>query len=543
MTDAAKLREPAGLHWRYRLRLAAAPLLAKVGRAAGVSWRRLGRALGPEVLIAQAPTIGRDGGTGRAETCLDVAFLSMLGGHVHNLSVDAVLALALQARGHRVRCILCDQVLPICEVKKAGREDRWAQACGKCYAFARRYLPAFGLDVVPLSAVVPDAPAAAERWADIVESALLKHYGVGLVDDTPQVRQRREALARSAALSAAAGEALIRAGADRVIMSHGIYCTWGPANEVLHEAGLATVIYGKGKRKHTEHFNWYHGSAWWDVSEEWETWRRRGLTQQEERRLDGYLASRRTHSADVLVYNFGEAESREATRRRLRLDGGKPTFVLFTNVLWDAASTNRQVAFADPIEWVMATIAWFADRPEKQLVVKVHPAELVIGTNQSFVSLIRRRFPELPDNVRLIEPQEKVNSWSIISIADLGLVHTSTVGLELPIEGVPCAVVSRTPYQDKGFTIDVHSREEYFRLIETWDGSRVDRREMQVLARRYAYLLFERYQLPFPFFDEPSHTDVRSLRFDSVGDLLRSEGIQVFLKAVEEKGSFLLPAD
>jgi hypothetical protein len=60
-----------------------------------------------------------------------------------------------------------------------------------------------------------------------------------------------------------------------------------------------------------------------------------------------------------------------------------------------------------PVDWVMQTIEWFIRHPEKQLIVKVHPAEVVIGTNQPFVKEIERLYPNLPSNIRVIPPEEK----------------------------------------------------------------------------------------------------------------------------------------
>ena len=77
-----------------------------------------------------------------------------------------------------------------------------------------------------------------------------------------------------------------------------------------------------------------------------------------------------------------------------------------------------------------------------------------------------------------------------MQIADLGLVHTSTIGMEMPLEGIPCAVVSKTHFRGRGFTIDVNTREEYFNLIENWDSESYDSQSCIDLAKRYAFLLF-----------------------------------------------------
>ena len=166
----------------------------------------------------------------------------------------------------------------------------------------------------------------------------------------------------------------------------------------------------------------------------------------------------------------------------------------------------------------------------------------MIGTKQPFAALIDERIGRLPTNVRVIGPAEKVNSWSIMRAADLGLVHTSTVGMELPLESVPCMVVSRTHFRGRGFTLDVDSAEEYFRRIETWDPRDVDRDRLRTLAKRYAYLLFERYQLPFGMLVEKAVNDVRALEPLDARALLAEPTLRLFLRAFENQQEFLLPA-
>ena len=538
-----QLRPPRGMSWKYRLRLSGVPLLARLGHALGMNWLRLGERLGRETLIAQARSF-RNGrlDSSRAKS-LDIVFLTMLGGHTHNVSVDAVLALALSRRGHRIKFVLCDQALPICEVKKAGREKEWQHACAKCYGFGRAFLTSVGFEVVSASELAQGATLGApDRWHEIVDASLLKHYLVGIAPRTEESEVRRQMLRESASISTAVGMALIRMRPDRVIMSHGLYTTWGPQRELLNEAEIPVVTYSKTKKRGAQKFNWTVSADWWDVSAEWARVKDTELTPAQEQRIDRYLESRRTHSNDTVVYNFGAEETSEDLRARLGLDQQKPTFVLFTNVLWDAAAIQREIVFENPIEWVMQTIEWFASHSEKQLVIKIHPAEVVIGTNQPFASLIASRFPKLPANVRVIEPREIINSWSVIHIADAGLVHTSTVGLELPLEGVPCVLVSRTYFRGAGFTTDVSTRDEYFNFLETFDTSQVDRVHLQTLAKRFAFLLFERAQIPFPFLHEISHTDVRALRFASAEDLLQDENMALIVEAIEGERQFLTPA-
>jgi lipid A disaccharide synthetase len=70
------------------------------------------------------------------------------------------------------------------------------------------------------------------------------------------------------------------------------------------------------------------------------------------------------------------------------------------------------------------------------------------------MDVISRVLPELPEYIRVISPEEKTNTYDLIAAADLGLVYTTTVGLEIAMSGVPVIVAGETHYRNKGFTLD-----------------------------------------------------------------------------------------
>jgi capsule polysaccharide export protein KpsC/LpsZ len=283
-------------------------------------------------------------------------------------------------------------------------------------------------------------------------------------------------------------------------------------------------------------------SDWWDVSEEWEKVKDIPLDEEQRLKINRYLKTRISHTEDLMVYNFGPLEEREKTLQRFNLDSGKATYTLFTNVLWDAASAQREIAFANAIEWVFETIEWFASHPEKQLIVKIHPAEVVIGTNQPFAELITNRFPALPANVRMIKPDEKVNSWSIYEVTDLGLVHTTTAGMELPLLGIPSIVVSKTHFRGRGFTIDLNSKDAYFDYLSQFKKENVETERSKILAERYAFLLFERYQVPFEVFNLDEKRGVNFWRFNSISELFKIDYFEDIIDSIIKRKAFLTEA-
>ena len=76
-------------------------------------------------------------------------------------------------------------------------------------------------------------------------------------------------------------------------------------------------------------------------------------------------------------------------------------------------------------------------------------------------------------------------------------------------------------------------------MIEEFDAESVDRGRLRELAKRYAFLLFERYQLPFPFLLEGAVNDVRAFAGISGRELLLHPTMRLVLDGIENQSSFL----
>ncbi len=187
-------------------------------------------------------------------------------------------------------------------------------------------------------------------------------------------------------------------------------------------------------------------------------------------------------------------------RELLALDD-RPVLTLATNVLGDSLTLGRQTITATMAEWIVKTIELLMARKDIQLILRVHPGEM-LTRGISMVEVINQAFPQLPDNIHLIKPDEKINTYDLIEITDIGLVYTTTVGLEMAMAGVPVIVSGHTHYRGRGFTHDPGSWEDYARLLGQMLQYPTDYRmtEAQVeLAWRYAYLFFFEFPFIFPW--------------------------------------------
>ncbi|GAG18925.1 unnamed protein product, partial [marine sediment metagenome] len=260
--------------------------------------------------------------------------------------------------------------------------------------------------------------------------------------------------------------------------------------------GIYTITYNRQARRDTWHFQVNAPAQRADIQKPFnERWRDRLLTPAERQQALDYLKSRETFAQDPFVLTFGTQVEKTEIYRRLSLRDGIPLFTMFTNNMWDASAVGRDLVFGNVIEWVVKTIRFAGERPDRmQLVIKPHPAEKLRGTRQAVGDEVRKVLPSLPDNVRLLLPDVDINSTSIMKATDVGLVHTSTVGMEMSIYGIPVVVTSWTHYRDLGFTFDPVDQADYFRMLEDPELLKAQMtKERQDLALKYFYVRFFRY--------------------------------------------------
>lgn len=194
------------------------------------------------------------------------------------------------------------------------------------------------------------------------------------------------------------------------------------------------------------------------------------------------------------------SQGAQALRDALHLDE-RPVVLLATNVLGDSLTLDRQVFSENMADWIIGTLKYFLNRDDVQLVIRVHPGEMLIH-GMSMVEVINSVSPNLPDHIHVVRPDEKINTYDIIELVDLGLVFTTTVGLEMAMAGIPVVVAGQTHYKKRGFTYDPENWQAYFsyldKILANPEGYHLSEAQIE-LAWRYAYLFFFEFPLPFPW--------------------------------------------
>ena len=245
-------------------------------------------------------------------------------------------------------------------------------------------------------------------------------------------------------------------------MLNGLFFFESIANAMCRGREIDTVIYERGFILDTLIFHRRRPDLLLDVADDWPGWDERPLDPEESEGLDRYMIDRAV-GARTLDRFWTHAEFVDPDRPAT----GKLA-VLFTNLTWDSAVLGKEAAFPGIHEWLSAAVDTFARRPNDQLLIRVHPAEVELPGKQTREPLggyLRQQYRDLPPNVRIVEAEDSLSSYPLMEAADVGLVYTSTTGLEMTLRGKPVIVAGRTHYRGKGFTLDVSSPTEFVETL------------------------------------------------------------------------------
>ena len=477
----------------------------------------------------------------------NIKLLSMVG-NMPLTHFEIPLALALQARGANVELIFCDgsqrqlcSALTIDALEKRPKDDICRECIGTAVRFLRRtpqlrYRLLRDLipperneellrkaDSVPVEGLATYEVDGARLGYAALQTAL-RYWRRGTFRNVPEEEVINRKLLHSSMLTLEAAKVLYDEGTiDAALFSHGIYTSWGPAADFFTQKGIYWATHREQVRKKTYSLQANGSCAFADISKPfYDRWSDRPLTEEQRDRGLNYLASRADFSQDTRSLTYGVDVEKEGVIDRLELRRGIPVLSLFGNMAWDVGAVGRDLAFDSIVEWVRKTVRFIADRPDKlQLIIKPHPAEAIRGTRQALADEVRHAFPELPANVVLLSPETEISAHSIFKVTDVGVVHTSTVGMEMSIMGIPVVVASWTHYRGYGFTFDPNNREEYFSMLADPEALRAqmtqDKRE---LALKYFYVRCFHNWLELPMVKFDSKRAPYGWCFESLDELL-----------------------
>jgi hypothetical protein len=312
---------------------------------------------------------------------------------------------------------------------------------------------------------------------------------------------------------------------DILLTPNGSILEMGVVYTVARYLGIPVVTYEFGEQRDRIWLAHDAEVMRQETDQLWVTRRESSLSESQWEQIRALFSSRQ--QAD-LWGNFARkwqgipSKGGEQARQELGLDS-RPVVLLAANVIGDSLTLGRQVFTENMTRWLERTVLDFSKRNDTQLIVRIHPGERYTR-GPSVADVVGGVLPKIPDHIYLVAADAPVNTYDLVEIADLGLVYTTTVGLEMAMSGVPVIVIGQTHYRSKGFTLDPNSWESYQQILDhaLEEPAKYQlSREQVENAWNYAYRFFFEYPCPFPwhllaFWDE--------LKSWSVERVLSTEG-------------------
>lgn len=506
-----------------------------------------------------------------------VLIATSVGGHRGVTPVESLLAVALTLRGVKVHILLCDKFLPACmeaicsqfeDPAEFVRHGPLRTLCDECFSEGLAVYRPLGLPIHRYSDLVTPAEW---RMADELSRSLpfsgiadyrldglavgehalagaLRYYAKGYLDDEPNGEAVLRRYLKASLLTVCAARRLLdRFSFECACFNHGIYVPQGLIGEVARQRGVRVVNWNPAYRKRCfifSHGDTYHHTL---MSEPTSVWEDMEWTPEMEAEIMDYLKSRWQGTRDWIWFHEKPEEDLATIVKELGIDLSKPWIGMLTNVMWDAQLHYPANAFPNMLEWVLQTVRYFQKRPDLQLVIRVHPAEIrgTIPSRQPIVEEINKAFPNLPENVFVIPPESPVSTYAVMLQCDSVIIYGTKTGVELTSFGIPVIVAGEAWIRNKGVTMDARTPEEYFRFLDRLPlGERLDEATTR-RARMYAYHFFFRRMVPLSMMEPVSGWPPYRVQLSSIDDLQpgRNPGLDVICQGILEGTRFIYPAE
>tara|TARA_R110002110_G_scaffold415719_1_gene654200 strand:- start:36088 stop:37740 length:1653 start_codon:yes stop_codon:yes gene_type:complete len=430
---------------------------------------------------------------------------------------DRILSIALRLRGATILPIYCDQVQESeCNVN-AGEwmGASFNEACLRCNMFSK-LLWNKSFKPYKLSQWLPQNDSAAinlkvqkMRFDEIIryqedgfplgqwcEDIIVNSYMVGdftLIENYEDIfKTHLENILR---LKTIYKRMVSDLKPDRIVSNDSFYGMWGILEKLSIQENLDFYSHWEGDRKDAWCYAYQDAAMKLDFRKPWEKYSKQPLSDSARAKVKNWLENR-TQGLDMILNTaaIGEHHTDEFSLSTLE-NSDKPKALLCANVIWDCAALNKQIIFEDMMDWLIQIIKWFESRPEYELIIKPHPVEenpLLPQTVETVQKSLLKRDIKIPSNVFLLSAKVKCTVYDLFRYAKVGLMHTSTVGMEMAALGMPVITSAKAPYRGYGFTIDCSDKSHFFnQLIATLDAEAGIR--TQQIENAYKFIYFYRF--------------------------------------------------
>jgi hypothetical protein len=226
----------------------------------------------------------------------------------------------------------------------------------------------------------------------------------------------------------------------------------------------------------------------------------------------------------------------------LNIDKDKQTAIIFSHMFWDASFSFGTDLFDNYYDWFVNVIHVAQNKPDINWIIKIHPANSCKasrdgykGEHKELIAIREVLGDTIPEHIKILEPESNINTFSLFDIMDYCLTVRGTIGIESSAMGIKTLTAGTGRYDNKGFTYDFNTKEEYLEAIENIEQTPDMTDEMIKLAQIHAYYIFKHRALRVDKvnidYEKDSKASLKvAYKFKSINEFLDTDFAKEFTK-------------
>jgi hypothetical protein len=428
---------------------------------------------------------------------------------------EGLIGYYFRLKGYRVKAVICDQGVTFCD--NLSKNDSFKNLrCSLCLAEQASFCKTFGFE----SLSIKDQLSTSEikNIDDIIENRTFENSndfvfeGIDLKDDIYSgtlrytlksqiiTKEDKEILKKAARTSFIVSKSITRilkneTNVLKLILSHGIYCTWGSILTSCNKVGLKTIVWGRGYLGQGNllfgHNRSIHSES---IYEDNTIWQNEKLSYDQEKAVVDYVQQKIVGNSSldhVNYYSNLNTIDFDVVEFKNKIKQYDKVFGMFTNIPWDGQVFNVTKGFPSTMEYISHTINWFIKNPNCLLVIRAHPAEKSRSTakgTETFAEILNSIYEVLPKNVIFLEPENPISSYDLSKLIDAAILYGSSLSLEFAILGIPIIQTGRYNVNGKEIVFEAEDKNQFWNFLDqAKSGNLIITPKMKEDILKYAY--------------------------------------------------------
>jgi hypothetical protein len=268
----------------------------------------------------------------------------------------------------------------------------------------------------------------------------------------------------------------------------------------------------------------------------WGQYYDRPLNPSQKNKVAKYLQSRRGDPEKTGLFTYSPTNHDGLdVYTLLGINQGQKLVSFFTSSIDECAFIPTQGQFdsiyGDQQEAIKELLTWVSDKSQYTLIIRIHPNE---GSKRNHLGMRGQKSIErltsifehskIPQNVRVVWPDDEVSSYLIGDSSSVVLVWQSTIGMELAASSKPVILLDNALYRAAGFCYVPYQKGDLGMLIakaESCSHNEIYTRREK--AEAWVYHQDFRMAIDFPLVKDHGRWERVSLEFDDPASIQASE--------------------